>query len=48
MRLVHGVALVAMSIGLTQPATAQRITDADRALGREVVRELVSFRTAKG
>jgi carboxypeptidase PM20D1 len=48
MRLVHGVALAAISVGLAQPATAQRITDADRALGRDVVRELVSFRTAKG
>ncbi|WP_169542479.1 M20/M25/M40 family metallo-hydrolase [Sphingomonas baiyangensis] len=48
--MVRGAALAALMAGLMQPAyaQAQRITDADRALGREVVRELVSFRTAKG
>lgn len=48
MRFIHGVAVTALISAVAQPAAAQRVTDADRALGREIVRELVSFRTAKG
>lgn len=44
-------AAILFTIGATVPAAAQKktaITDADRALAREIVTELVGYRTAKG
>jgi carboxypeptidase PM20D1 len=42
------LAAVAASVCLASPGAAQSVTDADKAMAREIIEQMVKFRTAKG